>query len=166
MSHNLNTFLKTTIPFVFFDWLGLHQGRPANAILNCLLAHQLCAEDPSCKSIETVIQHICGPETGKYTRFIYITRIAFKELPFSVPFRVKLNACFLYAAKETKDEIKCKNLPYYYEACLWRNSLLFFSRTLAIWMQYLSLSATSRSANNWFLCLFFRLLHTHTQLEE
>lgn len=42
---------------------GLHQGRPANAILNCLLAHQLCAEDPSCKSIETVIQHICGPET-------------------------------------------------------------------------------------------------------
>ncbi|XP_045028405.1 uncharacterized protein LOC116921353 isoform X4 [Daphnia magna] len=24
---------------------------------------KLCAEDPSCKSIETVIQHICGPET-------------------------------------------------------------------------------------------------------
>ncbi|XP_046647474.1 uncharacterized protein LOC124337507 isoform X1 [Daphnia pulicaria] len=42
---------------------GLHQGQPASAILNCLLAHQLCAEDPSCKSIETVIQHICGPET-------------------------------------------------------------------------------------------------------
>ncbi|XP_059351654.1 uncharacterized protein LOC130702135 isoform X4 [Daphnia carinata] len=42
---------------------GLHHGQPASAILNCLLAHQLCAEDPSCKSIETVIQHICGPET-------------------------------------------------------------------------------------------------------
>lgn len=42
---------------------GLNQ--PASAILNCLLAHQLCAEDPSCKSIETVIQHICGPATGK-----------------------------------------------------------------------------------------------------
>ncbi|XP_046458800.1 cell wall integrity and stress response component 2-like [Daphnia pulex] len=42
---------------------SLHQGQPASAILNCLLAHQLCAEDPSCKSIETVIQHICGPET-------------------------------------------------------------------------------------------------------
>jgi hypothetical protein len=45
---------------------GLHQGQPASAILNCLLAHQLCAEDPSCKSIETVIQHICGPETGTH----------------------------------------------------------------------------------------------------
>jgi hypothetical protein len=66
MSRNLHTHTRISKQRISLLLPGLHQGQPASAILNCLLAHQLCAEDPSCKSIETVIQHICGPETGTH----------------------------------------------------------------------------------------------------
>lgn len=51
------------------DDTGLQNGQPGRAILNCQLAHQLCAEDGSCTSMLTVIRHICGPETGKTALF-------------------------------------------------------------------------------------------------
>ncbi|XP_073995706.1 uncharacterized protein [Rhodnius prolixus] len=33
--------------------------------LNCLLARQLCFEDPSCSPILETIPRVCGPESGK-----------------------------------------------------------------------------------------------------
>ncbi|KAJ8916270.1 hypothetical protein NQ315_016410 [Exocentrus adspersus] len=36
------------------------------AILNCLLARQLCFEDASCAAILEIIPRVCGPEVGKY----------------------------------------------------------------------------------------------------
>ena len=57
--------IKLTVVFFLFLFVGLHQSQPVNAILNCLLAHQLCSEDAACSSMLTVIRHICGPETGK-----------------------------------------------------------------------------------------------------
>lgn len=68
--------------------LGLHQGQPASAILNCLLAHQLCAEDPSCKSIETVIQHICGSETGIDISLVFFQSFFFLWYYFLITIRM------------------------------------------------------------------------------
>ncbi|EDX12232.1 GD20067 [Drosophila simulans] len=31
------------------------------AILNCILARQLCFEDPSCSAILEIIPRVCGP---------------------------------------------------------------------------------------------------------
>uniref|UniRef100_A0A1Y1NLM4 GDNF/GAS1 domain-containing protein n=1 Tax=Photinus pyralis TaxID=7054 RepID=A0A1Y1NLM4_PHOPY len=36
--------------------------KTAIAILNCLLARQLCFEDPSCSAILEIIPRVCGPE--------------------------------------------------------------------------------------------------------
>lgn len=35
------------------------------AILNCLLARQLCFEDASCSAILEIIPRVCGPELGE-----------------------------------------------------------------------------------------------------
>jgi len=35
------------------------------AILNCILARQLCFEDPSCSAILEIIPRVCGPIPGK-----------------------------------------------------------------------------------------------------
>ncbi|XP_055322734.1 uncharacterized protein LOC129578351 isoform X1 [Sitodiplosis mosellana] len=37
------------------------QGKPAIAILSCILARQLCFEDPSCSAILEIIPRVCGP---------------------------------------------------------------------------------------------------------
>lgn len=37
----------------------------AIAILNCILARQLCFEDPSCSAILEIIPRVCGPVPGK-----------------------------------------------------------------------------------------------------
>lgn len=39
--------------------------KTAIAILNCLLARQLCFEDVSCSAILEIIPRVCGPELGK-----------------------------------------------------------------------------------------------------
>lgn len=39
--------------------------KTAIAILNCLLARQLCFEDASCSAILEIIPRVCGPELGK-----------------------------------------------------------------------------------------------------
>lgn len=36
------------------------------AILNCLLARQLCFEDASCSAILEIIPRVCGSELGKF----------------------------------------------------------------------------------------------------
>lgn len=40
------------------------QGKPAVTILSCILARQLCFEDPSCSSILEIIPRVCGPVPG------------------------------------------------------------------------------------------------------
>lgn len=40
-------------------------GLKAMAILNCLLARQLCFEDASCSAILEIIPRVCGSELGK-----------------------------------------------------------------------------------------------------
>lgn len=40
------------------------QGKPAVAILSCILARQLCFEDPSCSAILEIIPRVCGPVPG------------------------------------------------------------------------------------------------------
>lgn len=39
------------------------QGKP----LSCILARQLCFEDPSCSAILEIIPRVCGPVPGTYT---------------------------------------------------------------------------------------------------
>lgn len=39
--------------------------KTAIAILNCLLARQLCFEDASCSSILEIIPRVCGSELGE-----------------------------------------------------------------------------------------------------
>ncbi|TDG49995.1 hypothetical protein AWZ03_003505 [Drosophila navojoa] len=38
----------------------------AVAILNCILARQLCFEDPSCSAILEIIPRVCGPIPAQY----------------------------------------------------------------------------------------------------
>jgi hypothetical protein len=39
--------------------------KTAVAILNCLLARQLCFEDSSCSAILEIIPRVCGSELGE-----------------------------------------------------------------------------------------------------
>lgn len=43
--------------------------KTAIAILNCLLARQLCFDDASCSAILEIIPRVCGPELGKYKQW-------------------------------------------------------------------------------------------------
>ncbi|KAK8744148.1 hypothetical protein OTU49_001022, partial [Cherax quadricarinatus] len=38
-------------------------GEGAVGVRNCLLARQLCADDPSCRSVLEIIPRVCGPES-------------------------------------------------------------------------------------------------------
>ncbi|KAI8425657.1 hypothetical protein MSG28_011471 [Choristoneura fumiferana] len=49
------------------------------AILNCLLARQLCFEDASCSAILEIIPRVCGSELAK-ARGNEISHINFKKL--------------------------------------------------------------------------------------
>jgi hypothetical protein len=40
--------------------------KTAVAILNCLLARQLCFEDAPCSAILEIIPRVCGSELGEY----------------------------------------------------------------------------------------------------
>lgn len=42
--------------------------KSALAILNCILARQLCFEDPSCSAILEIIPRVCGPVPGKFCK--------------------------------------------------------------------------------------------------
>lgn len=42
------------------------KGKPAVATLSCILARQLCFEDPSCSAILEIIPRVCGPVPGMY----------------------------------------------------------------------------------------------------
>jgi len=46
-----------------FLFAGLNPKQPV-AILNCLLARQLCFEDASCSAILEIIPRVCGAEQG------------------------------------------------------------------------------------------------------
>lgn len=41
------------------------------AILNCLVARQLCFEDAACSAILEIIPRVCGPELGKSLLHIF-----------------------------------------------------------------------------------------------
>lgn len=49
-------------PFLFITGPNI---KTALAILNCILARQLCFEDPSCSAILEIIPRVCGPVPGK-----------------------------------------------------------------------------------------------------
>ena len=102
-----STFVLLFIFSLFFfnnkNKKGLHHGQPASAILNCLLAHQLCAEDPSCKSMETVIQHICGPETGTLTHTQHYSTVIFK---YFLRLDGPIFLCILWWAKGIRKKTK------------------------------------------------------------
>lgn len=58
-----NLGFKLLILYIFV--VGLNT-KTTVAILNCLLARQLCFEDPSCSAILEIIPRVCGPEVGEY----------------------------------------------------------------------------------------------------
>lgn len=53
--------------FQFFFYLPGPNVKIAIAILNCILARQLCFEDPSCSAILEIIPRVCGPVPGKWS---------------------------------------------------------------------------------------------------
>lgn len=60
-----------TRPFYSISLLSLFPNIGPNvkiaiAILNCILARQLCFEDPSCSAILEIIPRVCGPVPGKF----------------------------------------------------------------------------------------------------
>lgn len=62
--------LLTCSSFFLSPFLSLLSGpnvKIAIAILNCILARQLCFEDPSCSAILEIIPRVCGPVPGKKT---------------------------------------------------------------------------------------------------
>lgn len=61
--NNLLTRLSA-FPLFLFSFLGPNV-KIAIAILNCILARQLCFEDPSCSAILEIIPRVCGPVPGK-----------------------------------------------------------------------------------------------------
>lgn len=61
-----SNFVINLVFFVHFinQWNTGTQGKPAVAILSCILARQLCFEDPSCSAILEIIPRVCGPVPG------------------------------------------------------------------------------------------------------
>ncbi|KAM8706388.1 hypothetical protein ACLKA7_010636 [Drosophila subpalustris] len=51
------------------------------AILNCILARQLCFEDPSCSAILEIIPRVCGPIPGQIQtnefEFVLLRKLCF-----------------------------------------------------------------------------------------
>lgn len=51
---------------IFFILFSGPNVKIAIAILNCILARQLCFEDPSCSAILEIIPRVCGPVPGEF----------------------------------------------------------------------------------------------------
>lgn len=80
---------KMDNPHLSFD-LGT-QGKPAVAILSCILARQLCFEDPSCSAILEIIPRVCGPVPGKRKSSSLFVFFFFKVL--SLHEFLRFNSC-------------------------------------------------------------------------
>lgn len=51
--------------FIVLDFMYLTGSKEKIAILSCILARQLCFEDPSCSAILEIIPRVCGPVPGE-----------------------------------------------------------------------------------------------------
>lgn len=78
--------LRSEMTEIFFCILSGPNVKNTVAILNCLLAKQLCQDDASCSAIQHIIPKVCGIEQGKYESIqcIYLYKEDYNECSYLI----------------------------------------------------------------------------------